>query len=133
MCGFLNLSKKYNLKKDSKTVFAMLKQIFIWWYRQTIGTFIYTLFTGKFIGIDEFGNKYYSNSANKRWVVYKNEIESTKIPPEWHAWIHFIKINKPKESTRSIGVPRAPAKQRTLFSSFWHTYNISFHHFASLI
>jgi len=79
-------------------MFSLLKQIFTWWHKNTIGTFIYTLFSGKLVGKDKFGNKYYSNSANKRWVVYKNEIESTKIPPEWHAWIHFIKINKPKEN-----------------------------------
>ena len=34
-----------------------LKQIFTWWHKQTLGTFIYTLFTGKLVGIDEFGNK----------------------------------------------------------------------------
>ena len=33
------------------------KQIFTWWHSQTIGTFIYTLFTGKLAGKDEFGNK----------------------------------------------------------------------------
>ena len=67
------------------------KQIFTWWHKQTIGTFFYTLFTGKLIGKDQFGNKYYSNSSGKRWVIYKNYIESTKIPPEWHLWIHFLK------------------------------------------
>ena len=72
-----------------------LKQIFTWWYRQTIGTFLYTLFTGKFVGDDEFGNKYYTNSKGKRWVIYKNIVESTKIPPEWHLWIHFLIKNKP--------------------------------------
>ena len=71
------------------------KQIFIWWNRQTIGTFLYTLMTGKFVGQDEFGNKYYTNSKNKRWVIYKNKIDSSKIPPEWHLWIHFLKKNKP--------------------------------------
>ena len=72
-----------------------LKQIFTWWHKQTIGTFIYTLFTGKLIGRDQFGNKYYSNSKGKRWVIYKNNIEASKIPPDWHSWIHFLKINKP--------------------------------------
>ena len=71
------------------------KQIFIWWHRQTIGTFIYTFFTGKFVGSDEFGNKYYSNSKGKRWVIYKNEVESSVIPPEWHLWIHFLAKTKP--------------------------------------
>jgi len=72
-----------------------LKQIFTWWHRQTLGTFLYTLFTGKYVGEDEFGNKYYLNSKGKRWVIYKNSIESTKIPPEWHLWIHFLSKDKP--------------------------------------
>ena len=42
------------------------KQIFTWWNRQTEGTFLYTLFTGKYVGEDEFGNKYYLNSKGKR-------------------------------------------------------------------
>ena len=74
-----------------------LKQIFTWWHRQTFGTFIYTLFVGKFVGVDEFGNKYYSNSKGKRWVIYENNIESSKIPPEWHLWIHFLTESKPSD------------------------------------
>ena len=69
----------------------IFKQIFTWWNRQTLGTFIYTLFSGKFVGEDEFGNKYYTNKKGKRWVIYKNEVEASKIPPEWHLWIHFMK------------------------------------------
>ena len=71
------------------------KQIFVWWHKQTIGTFIYTLFSGKFVGKDEFNNKYYSNSRGKRWVIYNSRVESSKIPPEWHLWIHFLTNNKP--------------------------------------
>ncbi len=74
-----------------------LKQIFTWWYRQTVGTFIYTLFSGKFVGIDQFGNKYFTNTKGKRWVIYKNNIESSKIPPEWHLWIHHQTLNKPSD------------------------------------
>ena len=75
---------------------SFLKQIFTWWHKQTFGTFIYTLFIGKFIGEDEFGNKYYSDSkGKKRWVIYEKTIESTKIPPNWHSWIHFQSKNKP--------------------------------------
>mgnify|MGYP006158115367 FL=1 len=79
---------------------SFFKQIFIWWHRQTIGTFLYTLFTGKFIGRDQLGNKYYSNSKGKRWVIYLNRVESSKIPPEWHSWIHFTRKNKPTDSLK---------------------------------
>jgi len=81
-------------------VIDFLKQIFTWWNRQTLGTFIYTLFLGKFVGSDEFGNKYYSNSREKRWVIYKNIVESTKIPTEWHLWIHFLAKNKPENNLK---------------------------------
>jgi len=74
---------------------SFLKQIFTWWHKQTLGTFFYTLFSGRFVGIDGFGNKYYSNSKGKRWVIYKNGIEASKIPPEWHLWIHSNVAKKP--------------------------------------
>ena len=75
-----------------------LKQIFTWWHRQTFGTFIYTLFTGKYVDSDEFGNKYYSNSKGKRWIIYKNRVESSKIPSEWYLWIHFLSKKKPSDN-----------------------------------
>ena len=79
---------------------SFLKQIFTWWHKQTVGTFIYTLFAGKFVGMDEFGNKYYCDSKGKRWVIYKNDVESSKIPPEWHSWIHFLNTNNPTVETK---------------------------------
>ena len=69
----------------------MIKQIFTWWNSQTLGTFLYTTFFGKFVGSDEFGNKYYQNKKGKRWVIYKNEVEATKIPNEWYSWMHYTK------------------------------------------
>ena len=79
-----------------------LKQIFTWWHRQTVGTFIYTLFTGKLMGKDQFGNKYYKNSKDRRWVIFKNNIEASKIPPEWHAWIHFTNRNVPLDENEKF-------------------------------
>ena len=79
-----------------------LKQIFTWWHKQTVGTFIYTLFTGKFAGRDKFGNKYYYNSKGKRWVIYKSNIEASKIPPEWYSWIHFLVRDKPSDKIKKF-------------------------------
>ena len=79
-----------------------LKQIFTWWHKQPLGTFIYTLFSGKLAGMDSFGNKYYYNTKGKRWVIYKNNIEASKIPPEWHAWIHFTTLNKPSGENKEF-------------------------------
>ena len=79
---------------------GFLKQIFTWWHRQTIGTFIYTLFTGKLAGSDEFGNKYYFNTKGKRRVIYKNNIEASKIPSEWHSWLHFVSLKTPSSNKK---------------------------------
>ena len=73
-----------------------LKIIFTWWNSQTVGTFIYTIFFGKFVGKDEFGNKYYENRKNqKRWVIYNGEINASKITSDWYSWMHHIKDNNP--------------------------------------
>ena len=56
-----------------------LKIIFTWWNNQTFGTFLKTLFTGKLVGRDKFGNKYYKNKKDERWVIYSGNIEATKI------------------------------------------------------
>ena len=75
MCGF----------KISNMSF---KIIFTWWNRQTFGTFLKTLFFGKFVGSDDQGNRYYQSKKNERWVIYVNSIEPTKITSDWYLWIH---------------------------------------------
>ena len=70
---------------------TFLKKIFIWWNQETLGTKLKTIFSGKFVGIDSDGNKYYQNKNGKRWVIYSGEIDASKIPNEWYSWIHFTK------------------------------------------
>ena len=65
-----------------------LKIFFTWWNRQTFGTFLKTLFFGKFVGKDGFGNKYYHNKEDERWVIYSGDIEATKITSDWFMWMH---------------------------------------------
>ncbi len=71
---------------------TFLKKIFVWWNQETLGTKLHTFFFGKFVGKDEFGNKYYENKKKtKRWIIYKDEIDASKIPNDWFSWIHFMK------------------------------------------
>ncbi len=65
-----------------------LKIFFTWWSRQTLGTFLKTLFFGKLVGSDEYGNKYYKSKKDERWVIYSNNIEATKITSDWYLWMH---------------------------------------------
>jgi NADH:ubiquinone oxidoreductase subunit len=63
-----------------------------------IGTLIYTWLCGERVGTDALGNRYYRsrnerhkrNGRERRWVVYKGVDEASKVPPEWHAWLHHI-------------------------------------------
>lgn len=61
----------------------------------TIGTRLYTLFFGQFVGMDAFGNRYFQHrdtpktGRRKRWVLYRGLTEASKIPAEWHGWLHY--------------------------------------------
>ena len=81
----------------------IFKIFFTWWNKQTFGTFLKTLFLGKYVGCDEFGNKYYKSKNDKRWVIYAKNIEATKITSDWYLWIHHTidKIPDAKEAKYS--------------------------------
>lgn len=61
-----------------------------------IGTRLFTAFSGVEVGCDSFGNRYYrercapKGSRARRWVIYRGEPEASKVPPEWHAWLHHM-------------------------------------------
>tara|TARA_B100002019_G_C20731023_1_gene339355 strand:- start:35 stop:394 length:360 start_codon:yes stop_codon:yes gene_type:complete len=78
---------------------TIIKKIFVWWNQDTFGTRLKTLISGKLVGKDHFGNKYYENKKGNRWVIYSDEIDASKIPVEWYSWMHFTpnKIEKNHE------------------------------------
>ena len=71
----------------------------------TIGTRLYTWLKGERVGEDVFGNRYYrergagARGRPRRWVMYKGMPEASKVPPEWHAWLHWIVDTPPTETT----------------------------------
>ena len=89
MCGF-------------KNSYMSLKMIFTWWNRQTFGTYLKTLIFGKFVGSDQYGNKYYQSKKNERWVIYAKNIEATKITSEWYLWIHHTVEKAPNPNIKDI-------------------------------
>jgi NADH:ubiquinone oxidoreductase subunit len=52
---------------------------------------------GQYVGEDAQGNRYYQerflfckpNRPPRRWVYYHGVAEASKVPPEWHGWLHF--------------------------------------------
>ncbi len=49
---------------------------------------------GEVVGTDRFGNTYYRDKKSprsmreRRWVMYNGEPEASKVPAEWHSWLH---------------------------------------------
>ena len=76
----------------------------------TIGTLLKTMVSGELVGTDQFNNRYYRgrklnhHKRERRWVVYKGRPEASKVPPEWHAWLHHTSDATPDESS----APRRP-------------------------
>lgn len=83
------------------SVWSLIKRIFTWWNGQTIGTWLDTKRYGHFVGQDLQGNSYYKSNddvkTQRRWVIYNGVIEASRIPPEWHLWIHRITDIPPSE------------------------------------
>lgn len=69
----------------------------------TIGTRLFTWWKGEFVGADQFGNRYYREKGaarkdrRKRWVLYSGAVEASRVPPEWHAWLHRMVAKPPSE------------------------------------
>ena len=69
----------------------------------TFGTWLLTKLRGRFVGVDDYGNRYYRLkgdrparlgggrfSRERRWVIYNGEPEASKVPSEWHGWLHHM-------------------------------------------
>ena len=105
---------------------------------------IYCNFFAKKIGVDNYGNQYFqkkktsqkNNFRQRRFVIYKGNVEASKIPQEWNAWLHHItneipdmKANKPswiKEHIPNLtGTPFAyEYKDKKDSSKFKNIYSI---------
>jgi NADH:ubiquinone oxidoreductase subunit len=83
---------------------GIFTEIFSWWGGNTWSNRIYTALRGRHVGTDSEGNRYYVQSRGvgpldvpRRWVVYANLAEASKIPPEWHGWMHYTVDTPPTE------------------------------------
>lgn len=68
------------------SVLGALSPVHIWWVTLTSGA--------RKIGTDGAGNIYFEAKPRsgykmtRRWVMYKGAPEASKVPPEWHGWLH---------------------------------------------
>lgn len=78
---------------------SILGKIFTWWDGATIGTMLHSARTGEKVGTDAQGNAYFrakkrtanggpSDGRERRWVIYNGANDASRVPAEWHGWLH---------------------------------------------
>lgn len=73
---------------------SILSKIFTWWDGATIGTSIWSWRNGEQVGTDAQGNAYFRgrkrhpDGRERRWVIYQGANDASRIPAEWHGWLH---------------------------------------------
>ncbi len=82
----------------------ILAKIFTWWDGATIGTALFSSRNGRRVGEDVFGNTYFQSKkagtghpAGQRWVIYNGPNDASRVPPEWHGWLHHTVDTLPTE------------------------------------
>jgi NADH:ubiquinone oxidoreductase subunit len=72
-----------------------LTKLFTWWDGATIGTSLFSAMNGEHVGTDAQGNAYYRSGRRKdtagrerRWVIYNGANDASRVPSEWHGWLH---------------------------------------------
>ena len=82
----------------------MLKRLFTWWNGNTIGAAFDIKRRGTYVGTDEYGNRYFEqNKASiegrkRRYVLYKGLAEPSKVPADWHGWLHHTLSEPPTKA-----------------------------------
>ena len=83
----------------------MLKTLFTWWNGATLGTLFTVGRRGRLVGKDQDGNRYYESrdtisydGRKRRWVLYNGYAEASKVPPDWHGWLHYTFDEPPTET-----------------------------------
>jgi len=94
--------------------------IFTWWDGATIGTNLFTRRKGTRVGDDALGNVYFQGGKDvhgnpRRWVIYAGANDASRVPPEWHGWLHGTFDETPDNAAKSGALPpprawQAPAK-----------------------
>lgn len=97
----------------------ILKRIFTWWDGATIGTQVWTKRFGNRVGEDSQGNVYYQANNGRRWVIYNGPAEASRVPAEWHGWLHRTTDILPTEAeipVRSWEKPHRPNLTGTAYA-----------------
>lgn len=74
-------------------------KLFTWWNGATVTTLLNSALTGEKVGTDAQGNAYFRAKKpypkghpfagnERRWVIYNGANDASRVPAEWHGWLH---------------------------------------------
>jgi NADH:ubiquinone oxidoreductase subunit len=73
---------------------SFLGKIFTWWDGATIVTMLDSWLHGVEVGSDAQVNRYFHarktvpGQKQRRWVIYNGINDASRVPAEWHGWLH---------------------------------------------
>ena len=86
---------------------SIVSELFSWWGGKTWGTRLWLWRFGDVVGTDDYGNTYYQQRKGngplgvpRRWVTYTDLADASKVPPEWHGWLHYTVDTPPARGYR---------------------------------
>jgi len=80
---------------------VFLKRIFSWWNGATLGALFDIGRRGVLVGSDDAGNRYFEerrpslDGRKRRWVIYEGLAEPSRVPSDWHGWLHHTFLEPP--------------------------------------
>lgn len=70
-------------------------KLFTWWNGVSPGGWFDIKRRSAHVGTDDYGNRYFEDrkssveGRNRRFVIYDGLAEPSKVPAEWHGWLHY--------------------------------------------
>lgn len=83
---------------------GVISKIFSWWNEATLGALYDIKRRSDLVGEDAYGNRYFEDrkpsigGRHRRYVVYRGLAEPSKVPADWHGWLHHTLKLPPTEA-----------------------------------
>jgi len=101
-------------------------KFFTWWNGATPGARFDIKRRSNFVGTDDYGNRYFEDKKasvggrTRRYVMYKGLAEPSKVPAEWHGWLHHTVAQPPTVEAlprRSFELDHKPNMTGTIYAT----------------
>lgn len=108
-----------SVSAGNRPCMGIFKNIFTWWDGATFGTWLGTATKGTRVGHDAEGNVYYEGGKTvgglaRRWVMYNGLNDASRVPPEWHGWLHHMIDDVPENALPPARIwQKPPSRNQT--------------------